>query len=208
MILSVQEFSVAVGTSRAAVYKARDIGVIEIVEKKIDTRSTLNSMWIKKDDHRRSSFDDYKMRNGISEDDPVEDTQETKESESEDVQQAHQAKNEQFQISDDDTHVAVVQKTAVAKMLTSQETYIGKKLDNLERRNELAPRQTMEFIVSRMANMITSGIKVVAQTGLTDIGKEKGITYTNEEFQILENACLEMVNRSLESIQKEIENNF
>jgi hypothetical protein len=214
MLLSVSDFAVAVGLTRQAIYDAINAGLFAKTGKKIDTESTLVQLYIKSDGLRRKSFSAY---SGKKDDEPevvkkipVEKKKTEKREPEPPIQKPVETKvvSEEHDFGDVSNIPTedVIRKTQFAKLLREQENVISKKFENQKARDEWCDRKIVMAVIPSFISKIHSGMKMVSETFLSDLGIKHGIVFANEDYTMFQNAVIETTNMALEQLQIDIKN--
>jgi predicted DNA-binding protein YlxM (UPF0122 family) len=210
MILSVSEFAEAVGVVRQSVYDAIKTGSVVKSGKKIDTDDKVNQIYIRSSHERKSAFDHFSKKDTavpVSEKKTLAKLKKADE-QSDFVPDTARVINESSEFGDI-SHIPtedVIRKTQFAKLLREQENVISKKFENQRTRDQWCDRKTVMAIVPSFISKIHSGMKMVGETFLSDLGVKHGIVFANEDYKMLQDAVIEMTNMAIEQVQIDIKN--
>lgn len=214
MLLSVSDFATAVGLTRQAIYDAINTGLFTKTGKKIDTESTLVQLYIKSDGLRRKIFFAYSGKKDeapeVEKKIPVEKKppEKTEKQQSQQKPVVHKAVSEEPDFGEVSNIATedVIKKTQFAKLLREQENVISKKFENQKARDEWCDRKTVMAVIPSFISKIHSGMKMVSETSLSDLGIKHGIVFSNEDYVMFQNAVIETTNMAIEQVQLDIKN--
>lgn len=204
MILNQSKFSQAVNLSRAGVTKAVKNGSLVLDENgKINTEDKVNKVYIYSDAKKKSAFFRYKKKNESSEPTPKKVAKTTSTPKKVVENSGNEVDSQKrsipkVTIHDSESSISI-DNVAEQKMIVSlkieQEKYIKHSLDNLEKVNKLANRDTLQFITERFINHFITSVKRVSSTSLADVSKDilANGKAENKHYAHFEDACLEMV---------------
>jgi len=214
MLLSVSEFATSVGLTRQSIYDAITTGLFAKTGKKIDTESTLVQLYIKSDGLRRKNFFAYSGKKDEAQEVEKKIPVEKKLAEKKVNEQQLSKPVEQKVVSEEHdfggvSNIAtedVIKKTQFAKLLREQENVISKKFENQKARDEWCDRKTVMAVIPSFISKIHSGMKMVSETFLSDLGIKHGIVFSNEDYVLFQNAVIETTNMAIEQVQLDIKN--
>lgn len=221
MLLKAIEFAEAVGLSRQMISKHVKNGTIVKTGTKIDTEEELNKIFINSDSSRRSKFYRYSKKIEGGKTHAEKPKKKVTPGEQKIVPAAGDVYNDDYEepeekkdeiipgngnkaLSDAD----IERGTKMAKFIKEQNKAAQETMETQKRRNELAVRVNMKFVIERFLNHFVTEMPRVSNTSLTDVCKKvlsEG-SVTNEHFKIFEDACMEMIDGAKKKLLSDIKN--